>query len=108
MEQDWTPVVISKKKDTKPKQHIIQPASSVKTTITKEGDEITKLKVVSQEMGKFISKARLEKKWNQEELAKNTNLDKNTINKIEQGGCVYNANNINRIAKALGVNIPRK
>jgi ribosome-binding protein aMBF1 (putative translation factor) len=107
--QDWTPAVIRKpKKETEHKPQISKPASSIKTTYAEDGDEITKLKIVSHEMAQFIIKARTEKELKQSDVAKRANLDVKTITEIEKGGCVYNANDVNKIAKALGVKIPRK
>lgn len=107
--QDWTPAVIKKpKKVTEIKPQNSKPPSTIKTTYTEDGEEVTKLKIVSHEMAQFIIKARCEKDMKQTDLAKRANLDVKTVSDVERGGCVYNANDVNKIAKALGVNIPRK
>jgi ribosome-binding protein aMBF1 (putative translation factor) len=43
----------------------------------------------------------------QKELAQKCNIDAKIVNDIEKGGCVYNAEHCNKIAKALNVKIPR-
>ena len=106
--QDWSQAVIKKPKKQTTPTHVVKPPSSIKTTINEDGEEITKLKVVSNEMAQFIVKARCDKDMKQSDLAKRANVDVKTINEIERGGCVYNANDVNKIAKALGVKIPRK
>ncbi len=106
--QDWKTVVIRKPKKEKTVPQISKPASSIKTTYTEDGQEISKLKIVSQETAQFIIKTRLEKNLKQSDLAKKASMDVKTIADIERGGCVYNAEAINKIGKALGVNIPRK
>jgi ribosome-binding protein aMBF1 (putative translation factor) len=107
--QDWTPVVIKKpKKEKENKPHISKPPSCVKTTYTENGEEVSKFKIVSHEMAQFIIKARTEKNLKQCDVAKRANLDIKIISEIEKGGCIYNAINVNKIAKVLGVNIPRK
>lgn len=107
--QDWSQAVIrNPKKQTSSTHHVAKPPSSIKTTIDEDGEEIVKLKVVSNEMAQFIVKARCDKDMKQSDLAKRANLDVKTVNEIERGGCVYNANDVNKIAKALGVKIPRK
>jgi ribosome-binding protein aMBF1 (putative translation factor) len=110
--QDWEPRVLRKPTNAtatghhKPKvSHI---PSSTKTTYDEEGNEIIKLKTVSNDMAQFIVKARLEKGLKQIDLARQANVDAKTMGEIERGGCVYNAGQINKIAKALGITIPRK
>lgn len=109
-QQDWTPVVIRKtiKKDADKKKFIPKPSSSIKITQNEDGEEIEKLKTVSHEMAQFIIKVRVEKGLKQADLARLSCVNPKTITEIEKGGCIYNANIINKIAKTLGVNIPRK
>jgi transcriptional regulator with XRE-family HTH domain len=59
-------------------------------------------------MAQFIIKARVEKGLKQIDLAKQAGVDAKTIGEIERGGCIYNAGQINKIARTLGVTIPRK
>ena len=110
--QDWFPVIIKKSNThttnvTQP--HIKKPPTSIKTIYDEDGqEEIPKLKTVSHEMAQFIIKSRVEKGLKQVDLAKKACLDTKLVAEIERGGCIYNAGQINKIAKALGVNIPRK
>jgi ribosome-binding protein aMBF1 (putative translation factor) len=108
--QDWTTVVIKKPTKTtvsQPKTQNNLP-SGVKIKYDEDGEEIVKLKNVSHEMAQFIIKTRTSKDMKQTDLAKKANLNVKSLAEIERGGCVYNAGDINKIAKALGVNIPRK
>jgi ribosome-binding protein aMBF1 (putative translation factor) len=106
--QDWETRVIRKSVKPVHQSQVSHPASAIKTTFDTDGDEVVKLKTVSHEMAQFIIKTRVEKGLKQIDLAKRACIDAKAIANIERGGCVYNANDINKIAKAMGVNIPRK
>jgi ribosome-binding protein aMBF1 (putative translation factor) len=106
--QDFVPLVLKKPQEITNKTHISRPTSSVKVSYDTEGNEVTTIKTVSRSMAQFVSKSRIEKGMTQSDLGKKSNLDTKTISEIERGGCPYNAGHINKIAKALGVNIPRK
>jgi ribosome-binding protein aMBF1 (putative translation factor) len=106
--QDWETRVIRKPVKTTHQTQVARPASTIKSTIDEDGQEVIKLKNVSHKMAQFIIKSRCEKHMNQTDLANKACLTLKTISEIERGGCVYNANDVNKIAKALGVNIPRK
>jgi ribosome-binding protein aMBF1 (putative translation factor) len=105
--QDWTPVVFKKSsKETKsdaPKVIHTQP----KINLDEDGQEVIKLKLVTKEMARVVIDARTSQKLSQKELGVKCNLDSKIINEIERGGCVYNADHLNKIARALGVKIPR-
>lgn len=105
--QDWTPVVFKKSsKETKadvPKVIHNQP----KITLDEDGQEVVKLKLVTKEMAKVVVESRTALKLSQKELGVKCNLDSKIINEIERSGCVYNADHLNKIARALGVKIPR-
>jgi ribosome-binding protein aMBF1 (putative translation factor) len=105
--QDWTPVVFKKSsKETKadgPK--VIH--TQAKITLDEDGQEVVKLKLVSKEMARVVINARTALKLSQKELGVKCNLDSKIINEIERSGCVYNADHLNKIARALGVKIPR-
>lgn len=101
--QDWNYVSLSKSKP-KPKTIIPQKvASSVKET----SDDDIKIKKVSKAMAKAVTNARIAKQWTQVQLAHNSTIDVKTINEIEKGGCVYDANVFNKLSKILGVKIER-
>ena len=59
-------------------------------------------------MAQLIIKTRTEKKLTQVQLARSCNFDKKIIANIERCDCVYNAIHINKIARVLGVIIPRE
>ena len=105
--QDWTPVVFKKSsKETKndtPKVVHTQP----KIHLDEDGQEVVKLKLVTKEMAKVVVEARTAQKLSQKELGVKCNLDSKIINEIERSGCVYNADHLNKIARALSVKIPR-
>ena len=48
-----------------------------------------------------------DRKLTQKDLATKCNMDSKIINEIERGGCVYVADHVNKIARALNVKIPR-
>ena len=103
-DQDWNYISIGK---ILPKQKKVQPqyvASAIKQT---NDDDIIKIKKVSKNMAKNIIDARIARKWTQIQLAHNSAIDVKTINEIEKGGCVYDANIFNKLCKTLCVNIDR-
>lgn len=106
--QDWNPQVIRKPVDKKPTQVFSHIPSVAKVSYDADGQEVHTLKIVSREMAQFVVNARVAKGWKQGELAKHANLDAKTVAEIERGGGVYNAGHVNKLAKALGINIPRK
>jgi ribosome-binding protein aMBF1 (putative translation factor) len=102
--QDWNYITLNK---PLPKQKFIQtqkPATSIK--INDDGD-IIKIKKVSSEMAKQIIDARIAKKWTQIDLAHNSTINIKTINNIEKGGCLYDADVFNKLCKILGIKIER-
>lgn len=131
MNQDWHTVTIRKpvtKKSLKEekekllkvpnadrkvvqKKHLNENThTNVSRSVREENGDVPKMNYVSHAMSQIIRKTRLEKKYTQEDLAKLCNLDKNIISDIENPikQTVYNAQNVNKIAKALGITIPRK
>ena len=80
------------------------PTSAIKIN---ENDEITQVKKVSPQMTKSLIDARVGKKWTQIQLAHASGVDIKTLNEIERGGCIYNADIFNKLTKALGVKIER-
>ena len=108
--QDWNTVTFNKPKpvatatstSTVPINHT-QP----KIKLDSEGNEISNIKYVTKEMAKIISESRTLQKLTQKDLATKCNMDSKIINEIERGGCVYVADHVNKIARALNVKIPR-
>jgi ribosome-binding protein aMBF1 (putative translation factor) len=108
MDQDWTPVVLRKDKPKEKKPQYVNATSVGKVNVDDDGVETVKIKKVSYNMAQLIIKTRTEKKLTQVELARSCNFDKKIIADIERGNCVYNAIHINKIARVLGVIIPRE
>jgi len=110
--QDFEELVLrnpnTKKKEEQKKPKFTQIPSVAKISFDKDGIEQITLKHISHQMSQCIIDARLKKGMKQIDLANKTNLDQKTISEIERGKCLYNPTQINRIAKALGVNIPRE
>ena len=106
--QDWTTVTFNKPKPvttttSNPVNHT-QP----KIKLDAEGNEISNIKYVTKEMAKIIIESRTSQKLTQKDLATKCNMDSKIINEIERGGCVYVAEHLNKIARALNVKIPRE
>ena len=105
--QDWTPVTFQKKQ-TSAQKAPTTTSTAPKVKLDEEGNEIVKkVKTVSKEMSLIISTARTTQSMTQKELAQKCNIDAKIVNDIEKGGCVYNAEHCNKIARALNVKIPR-
>jgi len=107
--QDWTTVTFNKSKPVS----TTTPTTTVNHTQPKirldaEGNEISNIKYVTKEMAKIITESRTSQKLTQKELATKCNMDSKIINEIERGGCVYVAEHVNKIARALNVKIPRE
>jgi ribosome-binding protein aMBF1 (putative translation factor) len=107
--QDWNTVTFNK---PKPVATATSTPGQVRHTQPKikldaEGNEITNIKYVTKEMTKIIIESRTSQKLTQKDLATKCNMDSKIINEIERGGCVYVADHVNKIARALNVKIPR-
>ena len=115
--QDWTPVVLQRKltKDEVArkggvkiveKKQFTQGASIAKKL---ETDENYKPPTISSSMGQQIIQGRLAKKWNQEELARQAQIPLAIIKEWERptGSTFLNQNYLNKISRALGINIKR-
>ena len=90
-----------------PKQIIPKKVEEQKIVKTDENNENIKSKTISSLTANFIKNIRNEKKFTQKELAQKSNLSLKIISDIERGGCLYKAEEINKISKVLGMNIPR-
>ncbi len=72
-----------------------------------DGNEEIKYEMVSRDCARAVQDARVKKDWTQGQLAKAINEKAGLIVDIESGVAPYNPDVINRIEKALGVQIPR-
>lgn len=116
-EQDWTQVILKKKKTSKEKaeeHEKIRKESTKHNELVKNKtlyeDEVPNLKYLSKNTASFIQKERLAKNLTQDQLAKLCNLSTTDIKSIEssQEKTIYNPTIINKISKVLGVKIPRQ
>ena len=108
--QDWNTVTFNKPKPvaTATSTSTVQVNhTQPKIRLDGEGNEISNIKYVTKEMTKIITESRTSQKLTQKDLATKCNMDSKIINEIERGGCVYVADHVNKIARALNVKIPR-
>ena len=73
-----------------------------------QSNEVDKHKKISIEQSRLISKTRLEKKMTQAQLANLINEKKEIINKYECGQAIIDPKIINKINRALKINIKKK
>jgi ribosome-binding protein aMBF1 (putative translation factor) len=108
--QDWNTVTFNKPKPAATSTPTIVPVNHTqpKVRLDADGQEISNIKYVTKDMAKIISESRTSQKLSQKELATKCNVDSKIINEIERGGCVYVADHVNKIARALNVKIPRE
>jgi ribosome-binding protein aMBF1 (putative translation factor) len=106
--QDWTTVTFNKPKPAATSVSTPVIHTQPKVRLDAEGNEISNIKYVTKEMAKIITESRTLQKLTQKELATKCNMDSKIINEIERGGCVYVAEHVNKIARALNVKIPRE
>ena len=116
--QDWTPVVLQRKLTKEEairkggakvveKKQFTQSSSIAKKL---ETDENYKPPTISNHMGQQIIQARIAKKWNQDELARQAQIPVAVIKEWERptSTTFLNQNYLNKITKALGINIKRE
>lgn len=107
--QDWTTVTFNKPKPAAtPVSAVPVNHTQPKVRLDADGQEISNIKYITKEMAKIITESRTSQKLTQKDLATKCNMDSKIINEIERGGCVYVAEHVNKIARALNVKIPRE
>jgi ribosome-binding protein aMBF1 (putative translation factor) len=106
--QDWNTVTFNKPKPAATTTSVLVNHAQPKIRLDVEGNEISNIKYVTKEMAKIITESRTSQKLTQKDLATKCNMDYKIINEIERGGCVYVADHVNKIARALNVKIPRE
>jgi ribosome-binding protein aMBF1 (putative translation factor) len=106
--QDWTTETFNKPKPAATPTSTPVNHSQPKIRLDTQGNEISNIKYVTKEMAKIITESRTSQKLTQKDLATKCNMDSKIINEIERGGCVYVAEHVNKIARALNVKIPRE
>lgn len=120
--QDFEPVIFNKKSkrqnnnnqnnqnNSKPERKYYagknkQNKSDV--NIRKLENEEIKLPTISLEMRKLIQQTRNNKKWTQEDLARNCGLPKEVIRDYENGKAIVKQSELSKINKALGLNLKK-
>lgn len=98
-QQDWEPVVFTKKKASKPEKK----GPSVTPSSKEEEDRV--LKTVPVHMAQEIAKARTSLGLTRTQLAQRINEKPSVVADIETGGCVYNHIQVNKILRALGLTL---
>jgi len=111
-EQDWTPVILRKKKaltttTTEVRQKVQNKSQGFNklevdtlTPSTEEAPKLKQLNILTSESRQELIKARLAAKMTQSDLAKKLNLQQRVINDLECGKVVNEQNilyNLNRI-----------
>lgn len=114
-DQDWTTVVLKKEVSNNAKAQQQRPNEPKKIgqrhadgtpawKIEKKVDEGVPLDRVGTDLGRAIVRARLEKKWRQEDLARAVNVPASKINEIERGTALKNGPLLAKIRRVLGIN----
>ncbi len=108
------PVVLRKniKDNTTIKAPVQQQQSLSKTKfhILDKAEDVTELKQpkVSRELAKKVTKARIDLKLTQEQLALKMNVKKKDITDFENCSSIFNSNLLRQLNKALGTNFSNK
>jgi ribosome-binding protein aMBF1 (putative translation factor) len=108
--QDLKPVVLTKSKANNSNNTSVINKSNIHINKPKieDDDEAHRIIKYSQDQIEIIKGGRNALCLTQKELAQKCNLDVKIINDIEKGGCPYNAQQINIIARILNTKIIRK
>lgn len=102
--QDWTPVVFKKKKevDTQARKAVSQLCPQYKALLN-EDSEVFANKMFEKEYTQKVIQKRIEKKWNQKQLATAINVDVHIIQRFEQGREVYDHILKAKLNRTLGI-----
>lgn len=103
--QDWTPVILRKNKQDAEKKQIQKIVSTGKPQYLSQLDdnETYQAKKFESSYIEQVTKKRLEKKWNQKQLASAINVDVSVIQRLEQGKEVYDHNLKSKLNKVLDI-----
>lgn len=106
--QDWTPVTFTKKTVEQKKEVSVnkQNYDAAKHNERVNSDDY-KPKTITSKMAQEIRNGRSMKKLTQKQLAVQSGIQENLIKDYENSKGVYNAGNLNKIAKVLGIKITR-
>lgn len=128
MDQDWTPVTMTKTLKQKTaglssaqgiavarREGLVQTVA--KSSVSGGGSQLRKLEesteefkhqTVDKELSKAISQARLAKKMTQKDLATAINERPQIIQEYESGKAIPSPQILSKLDKALGIHLPRK
>ena len=100
-DQDWKPVFL-----VKDKPHTTNYVHTNITNVKKEllNDDVPVLKYIDKELSKEIVNARVAKKLNRKQLAKNMNIQENIVADFETGKALHNPQLISKFKSYLGLN----
>ena len=114
--QDWTPVILNKRSNTKTadntqtvaKPHINKPSNGIKVEKIwdpkdPDAEPETRPVMVTRELGQQIQQARTAKGMTQKELANAICIPVSVISDYERGSGVHNSNYISKIKNYLGI-----
>jgi ribosome-binding protein aMBF1 (putative translation factor) len=103
--QDWEPVVLRKHQSTRGRG----PSRTVSKSITDDFDPETSSlpKTSNRAMGLAIQQGRMAKGMKQAALDSTCNFPKGTTSSYESGKAIYKPNDVNKMARVLGITIPR-
>lgn len=91
--QDWTPVVFKKNTEQKERnKEVAKTVSQFQPQYKAQLDENTEsfqTKLFDKDYAETVIRKRIEKKWNQKQLASAINVDVHVIQRLEQGKEVY-------------------
>lgn len=118
--QDWTTVVLKKKKPVKSAADTVAVPKTIHTN--KQNKNPTNAAKIEQKMeeGTFtlpkvthnlqqqIQQARQAKNWTQKELAQKCNLTESVIKTYESGKAIPSQSDIDKMSKALGARLKNK
>ncbi len=105
--QDWNTVVFRNNKQTKnlPTETVLRTKETISVKKLDDNPETFELKKVDKELADAIKNKRCELKLTQVALAQKVNEKPNVIQEVETMKAVYNHIVINKILKALGLNL---
>ena len=102
--QDWTPVVLRKsKQEAEKKQKLVSGNKPQYLSKLDENVETFQAKKFDSSYIEQVTKKRLEKKWNQKQLACAINVDVSIIQRLEQGKEVYDHSLKSKLNKVLDI-----
>lgn len=112
-DQDWKPVNVGNGKATQAENYakktvFVPAAGQPKIIKTEDGEEVVQSKKITLTTAQAIMQARAAKNLTQKELATKCSLDVKIVSGCEIVGTKYNWDHVNKIAKVLGVKIPRE